>query len=81
MRTFTVPLLATTLSPLLALAGCTANTTSTVDLQNELQDGGPGHILSLCAGQTYSLSGVLNYTAANQVGGRSLSLPISSNML
>jgi hypothetical protein len=49
-------------------AACTPSSSSTEDLQNALQGGGDGYILSLCAGETYSLQQVLNYTAPNQVG-------------
>lgn len=47
-------------------AACTANTSSTTDIQNLLQTGGKGYTLSLCQSQTYSLDNILNFTAANQ---------------
>jgi hypothetical protein len=49
-------------------ADCTANTSSTDDLQRLLTEGGQGYKLSLCAGQTYTLDKILNYTAVGQVG-------------
>jgi hypothetical protein len=51
-------------------AACTPGTTSTEALQSALQSGGEGYVLQLCAGETYNLQQVLNYTAANQVSRR-----------
>jgi hypothetical protein len=48
-------------------AACTSSTTSTIDIQNALTQGGEGYTLQLCQGETYNLDQVLNYTAANQV--------------
>lgn len=48
-------------------ADCTANSSTTDDLQRLLTDGGAGYKLSLCAGQTYNLDKILNYTAVGQV--------------
>ena len=48
-------------------AACTSNASSTDELQTLLQNGGEGYTLSLCSGQTYNLSKILNYTAASQV--------------
>lgn len=48
-------------------AACTASSSSTTDLQSALQQGGDGYTLQLCAGDTYNLDQVLNYTAPNQV--------------
>lgn len=48
-------------------AACTANTSSTDDLQALLTAGGAGYTLSLCAGQTYALDKILNYTNISQV--------------
>lgn len=50
-----------------ANAACTSSTSSTNDLQSALEQGGEGYILQLCAGETYNLDQVLNYTAPNQV--------------
>jgi hypothetical protein len=56
-------------------AACTANTTDTPGLQSLLRSGGAGYTLQLCAGQVYSVTDILNYTATNQV---SLEAPSSA---
>lgn len=54
-------------TPSYVRAACMSSSSSTTDLQNALEQGGEGYTLQLCAGETYSLDQVLNYTAPNQV--------------
>jgi hypothetical protein len=48
-------------------AACIPNTTDTPGLQNYLTSGGQSYTLSLCQGQVYNLTDILNYTAPYQV--------------
>lgn len=54
------------LSSTLVGATCTANSSTTADLQSALQQGGQNYILSLCQSQIYNITDILNYTAAGQ---------------
>ncbi|RSH91031.1 hypothetical protein EHS25_010207 [Saitozyma podzolica] len=47
-------------------AACIPNTTDTPGLQNYLTSGGQSYTLSLCQGQIYNLTDILNYTAPYQ---------------
>ncbi|GFZ45090.1 hypothetical protein JCM24511_02816 [Saitozyma sp. JCM 24511] len=47
-------------------AACIPNTTDTPGLQNYLTSGGQSYTLSLCQGQVYNLTDILNYTAPYQ---------------
>ncbi|WVQ83024.1 hypothetical protein IAT38_005162 [Cryptococcus sp. DSM 104549] len=53
-------------APIFTSAACTDNSTDTAALQKLLTSGGAGYKLSLCPSKIYSLTDVLNYTAANQ---------------
>jgi hypothetical protein len=48
-------------------AACIPNTTDTPGLQNYLTSGGQSYTLSLCQGQVYNLTDILNCTAPYQV--------------
>jgi hypothetical protein len=53
-------------------AACIPNTTDTPGLQNYLTSGGQSYTLSLCQGEVYNLTDILNYTAPYQVSHCSL---------
>ena len=78
MRVLRYPALAALLLFRGALGDCVANTTSTMDMQLQLQAGGANFTLSLCQGQIYSLTDILNFTNTNQV---SASIPSAARHL
>lgn len=51
----------------LVTSQCIDNSTDTTGLQNLLTSGGEGYVLSLCAGQVYTITQPLNFTNTSQV--------------